>query len=154
MENLSETVASVFAEYFDAAAERIASLTEPLTEEQFWTKPFPYGNSVGHMILHLTGNLNHYIGALIAETGYLRDRDREFTETERPSKQEALKKFATAVSMVASTIRKQSSPDWSAPYRTERSKARNRLGILFDCATHLRLHEGHMQYLSKEWAKR
>ncbi len=153
MENLSGTVASVLAEYFDAAAERIASLTEPLTEEQFWTNPFPYGNSVGHLVLHLTGNLNHYIGALIAGTGYVRDRDREFAESERPSKQDLLKRFRETATMVVSTVRNQSPADWSAPFQAERSKRRNRLGILFDCATHLRLHEGHMQYLSKEWAK-
>ncbi len=153
MENLSGTVASVLAEYFDAAAERIASLSEPLTEEQFWTNPFPYGNSVGHLLLHLTGNLNHNIGALIAGTGYVRDRDREFAESERPSKQDLLKRFRETAAMVVSTIRNQSPADWSAPFQAERSKARTRLGILFACATHLRLHEGHMQYLSKEWAK-
>ncbi len=153
MENLSGTVASVFAEYFEGAAERIASLTEPLSEEQFRTNPFPYGNSVGHLILHLTGNLNHYIGALIAGTGYVRERDREFTESARPSKQDLLKRFREAAVMAVSTIRNQSSADWSAPFQAERSKARNRLGILLDCATHFRLHEGHMQYLSQEWAK-
>ena len=34
-----------------------------VAEEQLWTKPFPFGNSIGHLVLHLTGNLNHYIGA-------------------------------------------------------------------------------------------
>jgi hypothetical protein len=37
--------------------------------------------SAGHLPLHLTGNLNYYIGAQIAATGYVRDRDREFTES-------------------------------------------------------------------------
>ena len=34
-----------------------------LSEEQFWRNPFPYGNDIGHLVLHLTGNLNYYIGA-------------------------------------------------------------------------------------------
>ena len=40
-----------------------------VTAEQLWIKPFPFGNSIGHLVLHLTGNLNHYIGALVAGYG-------------------------------------------------------------------------------------
>jgi len=46
---------------------------DPLSNEQFWRKPYPYGNSVGHLVLHMTGNLNYYIGARVAGTGYLRE---------------------------------------------------------------------------------
>ena len=41
------------------------------------------GNSIGHLILHLTGNLNHYIGSLVAGTGYERRREQEFTDPAR-----------------------------------------------------------------------
>jgi hypothetical protein len=51
-------------------------------------------------VLHLTGNLNYYIGAQIANTGYVRDRPREFNEPAPPSKEEALKRFDEAVMMV------------------------------------------------------
>ena len=59
-----------------------ASSRPPLAipEDQLWTKPFPFGNSVGHLVLHLTGNLNHYVGAMVAGTGYVRDREHEFTD--------------------------------------------------------------------------
>ena len=56
-------------------------------------KPFPFGNSFGHLVLHLTGNLNYYIGTQIAGTGYVRDRDREFTETQHLPKEEVLQRF-------------------------------------------------------------
>ncbi len=75
-------------------------LAAPLSDEQFWAKPFPFGNSFGHLVLHLTGNLNYYIGAQIAATGYVRDRPREFSEAAPPSKDEALKKFDDAIEMV------------------------------------------------------
>ena len=60
---------------------------DPLSNEQFWRKPYPYGNSIGHLVLHMTGNLNYYIGARVAETGYVRDRDREFTDKQPPAKE-------------------------------------------------------------------
>ena len=75
-------------------------LAAPLENEKFWQKPYPYGNSFGHLVLHLTGNLNYYIGAQIAQTGYIRDRPREFNDPNPPSKDEALKRFDAAVAMV------------------------------------------------------
>ena len=63
-------------------------------------KPFPFGNSIGHLVLHLTGNLNHYIGAMIAGTGYVREREQEFTDPDHPPVGELLKAFHEAVAMV------------------------------------------------------
>jgi hypothetical protein len=62
MPGLDVTLRSVLAERFDAHARRIRELAVPLSEKQFWTKPFSFGNSFGHLVLHLTGNLNYYIG--------------------------------------------------------------------------------------------
>jgi hypothetical protein len=37
-------------------------------------------NSSGNLVLHLIGGLNHFIGATLAHTGYIRDRDQEFAK--------------------------------------------------------------------------
>ena len=44
---------------------KVHELVEPLSSEQIWQPPFPYGNSIGNLIPHLTGNLNYYIGARV-----------------------------------------------------------------------------------------
>src|SRR2546430_779840 len=75
----------------------VKELAAPLSEEQFWCKPLEPGNSVGHLILHLTGNLSHFVGAQLGGTGYQRDREREFTETKPPSKGETLSRLDDAV---------------------------------------------------------
>src|SRR4029077_12795143 len=111
-----ETLASVLADRYRANAARFHEVSAPLTVEKMWEKPFPFGNSFGHLVLHLTGNLNYYIGAQIAQTGYVRDRPREFNDPNPPSKEEALKRFDDAVAMVLKTIRAQSIGDWSAEY--------------------------------------
>src|SRR5262245_44079397 len=69
----------------------------PLSEEEFWRKPVEPGNSFGHLVLHLTGNLNHMVGACLGRTGYVRDREREFTEANVPPKAEALARLDEAV---------------------------------------------------------
>src|SRR5207247_10340092 len=111
MAELNETVASGLAAYYEYVDEHLHNWVDALSNEQFWRKPYPYGNSVGHLVLHLTGNLNYYIGARVAETGYMRDRDREFTEKQPPHKDEALRAFDRTIAMVVATIQKQRAED-------------------------------------------
>src|ERR1700726_5351098 len=116
MSELSTTVGSGFADYFETVGAKLHEWVDPLSEAQFWKNPFSYGNDIGHLVLHLTGNLNYYIGARIAASGYVRDRDREFAEAARPSKEQVLQNFDGAIDMVAETVRKQSAEDWNKEY--------------------------------------
>jgi uncharacterized damage-inducible protein DinB len=150
MSQLSETVNTSFANYYEKLRVDLHTWVASLTEEQFWKNPFPYGNSVGHLVLHLTGNLNYYIGAQIAATGYVRDRPREFAETKPPTKLEALAEFDTAIEMVKATIRKQSAEDWSAPYSGSGVTSENRFAITLDCAAHADHHIGQILNLARE----
>jgi len=151
MSRLDGTLAQVLADRYAANAARVRELAAPLTEKQFWQKPFPYGNSFGHLVLHLTGNLNYYIGTQIAKTGYVRDRPREFVEPNPPAKGEALKRFDDAVAMVQQTIRAQSPEDWSAEYSGAGTNAKIRLDMILQCASHMQRHIGQMIYLGYQW---
>lgn len=151
MADLHATLVSVLADRYAANALRVRELAVPLTEKQFWQKPFPYGNSFGHLVLHLTGNLNYYIGAQIAKTGYVRDRPREFNDPNPPSKEEALKRFDDAVAMVIKTVHAQSSTDWSAEYSGAGTNAKIRLDMVMQCAAHMQHHIGQMIYLGYQW---
>ena len=61
MANLEQTIASDLIARYKKLAGWLHEMAAPLSEEQFWVKPFPFGNSFGHLVLHLTGNLNYYI---------------------------------------------------------------------------------------------
>jgi hypothetical protein len=153
MTDLQQTLSAVLADRYYTNLARVRELATPLSETQFWTKPFPYGNSFGHLVLHLTGNLNYYIGAQIANTGYVRDRPREFTDPNPPSKEEALKLLDHAVVMVIQTIRTQSSADWSKPYSGVGTNCTNRLDMTVQCAAHMQHHIGQMIYLGNEFRR-
>jgi hypothetical protein len=60
-------------------AARIGRFVRLLPDDKLWAKPLPFENSVGHLVVHLTGSLNHFIGAKIAGSGYVRDRPGEFS---------------------------------------------------------------------------
>lgn len=151
MPELSSIVASNLASYYEEVRGKVHEWVAPLSSDQIWRKPYPYGNSVGHILLHLTGNLNYYIGARIASTGYVRDRDREFNDTVKRPKEAILADFDRAIDMVVSTIRQQSAEDWTRPYSAEREPhARDRFTAFFRCSAHAYHHVGQIIYLAKE----
>ena len=47
-------------------------------EETLWKVAEGISNSGGNLIMHLCGNLQHFIGAVLNESGYLRQRNFEF----------------------------------------------------------------------------
>jgi hypothetical protein len=154
MDNLHSALTSALADRYAANAARVRELAAPFSNTQFWQKPFAFGNSFGHLILHLTGNLNYYIGAQIAKTGYVRDRPREFNDPNPPPKDEALKRFGDAVEMVLKTIHAQTPEDWSGQYSGVGADAKNRLAMVLICAAHMQHHIGQMIYLTYEWERR
>jgi hypothetical protein len=143
---LGAVVADELCRYFSHLAARVERAVRSLPREKLWVKPYPYGNSVGHLVLHLTGNLNHYIGAKIADTGYVRDRPREFTETAPPAAEMVLANFHEAVAMVERTIRSLGDDGFMAPIADERP-VQTQFGLFLVCAAHLNNHIGQMSYL-------
>ncbi len=154
MPELAPVVAETLASYYEEVRDSIHELVAPLSTDHLWTRPYPYGNSIGHLLLHLTGNLNNYIGARIANTGYVRNRPLEFSDTLKRAKEQVLADFDAAISMVAATIRKQSSEDWVAPYSDPTEpRTTTRFGAFMRMAAHAYHHTGQIIYLSKELTK-
>jgi uncharacterized damage-inducible protein DinB len=120
-------------------------LAEPLSDAQFWTKPIEPGNSVGHLVLHLAGNLNHFVGAQLGGTGYVRDREREFTETQVPSKTEAMQKLNDAVAMFRRIVSGLSDEQLAAPHPEARFGPV--MHALAHLLAHFALHRGQMSYI-------
>ena len=151
MTDLAFNLGMNFSRYYQSVADKIRALVAPLSEEQIWSRPYPYGNSIGHLLLHITGNLNYYIGAQIAGSGYIRNRDLEFTDPTRKSKDDLLKAFDGVMVIVQDTIARQSPEDWSAPYTAKGLEdAQNRFTVFLRCAAHMDHHIGQMMYLRKE----
>jgi len=154
MADLAGIITADLAAYYEMVRERVHKWAGDLTNEQLWRKPFPYGNSVGHLILHLTGNLNYYIGARVAQTGYVRDREREFTEPKPIPREELFAAFDRTIAMVVETIRKQTPEDWLKEYSAQREpEAKERFNIFLRSAGHAYHHVGQIIYLVNELKK-
>jgi uncharacterized damage-inducible protein DinB len=123
----------------------IRELAGPLSEQQFWAKPLDPGNSVGHLVLHLTGNLNHFVGARLGGTGYVRDREREFTETQVPAKAEALARLDEAVATFRRVVGGLSAEQLAAPHPEARFGTV--INALVHLVAHFALHRGQISYI-------
>jgi hypothetical protein len=56
-------------------------------EKSLWVEKPGLPNTGGNLALHLAGNLQHFFGTVLGQTGYTRDRDSEFSRREVPRAQ-------------------------------------------------------------------
>src|SRR5260370_38039589 len=59
---------------------RLIKCLNLLSEKDIWWRPNPASNSVGNLVLHLSGNVRQWIISGLGEEQDKRDRDREFAE--------------------------------------------------------------------------
>jgi uncharacterized damage-inducible protein DinB len=123
----------------------IHDLAQPLDEAALWSKPVHPGNSIGHLILHLTGNLNYFVGAQLGHTAYVRDREREFTETQPPSKTATLAGLDQAVATFRRVISGLTAEQLAQPH-PEPGRGLV-LTFLVHLVAHFALHRGQMSYI-------
>jgi hypothetical protein len=145
--DLAAVMKSALAGELEVLLDGIKTLAAPLEELQFWRKPVEPGNSFGHLVLHLTGNLNHFAGARLGGTGYVRDREREFTETNLPPKAEALARLEEAVALFRRVVEGLPEGRFAEPHPDERMGTV--AAALVRLVSHFALHRGQMSYIAR-----
>lgn len=131
-------------------ARDLAKLVEEIehypTNESLWVVTDGISNSSGNLVLHLCGNLNHFIGAQLGETGYVRQRDREFSDTGL-SKEDLIGKVKFTANMVAESLDKLDEKDLAKTYPIEVMGKEWPTGFfLSHLVTHLSYHLGQINY--------
>jgi hypothetical protein len=130
-------------------ANQLIELIEPLSEDQLWSKGCGIPNSIGTLARHLTGNLNHYFGAGILKNGYVRERDKEFTETGL-SKAQVLSDLRNAVNVAKAAVEVIDVAQIDKPYRSPCGEEYESLAYhAIRLATHLALHVGQADYATR-----
>lgn len=84
-------------------------------EENLWKTDKNISNSAGNLCLHLVGNLNHFIGAQLGNTGYIRDRELEFS-LKNVSRTELITKVEATAAMIDSVLSQLSEQDLKNEY--------------------------------------
>src|SRR6185295_3618266 len=74
------------ADQFEAALQQLKNEINSYThKEHVWHVKGQIANSGGTLAWHLIGNLNHFIGAGLGNSGYVRQRDKEFSDRDIPT---------------------------------------------------------------------
>jgi uncharacterized damage-inducible protein DinB len=116
------------------------------SDEQLWAVPAGITNSGGNLALHLVGNLNHFIGAVLGKTGYVRDRDAEFA-SKSISKDDLLSSIDETSEAVTTTLAKVTADDLAAVYPIEVfGHPMTTEAFLIHLSTHLNYHLGQINY--------
>jgi len=128
--------------------EQIRVCIEELSDEQLWWRPNESANSVGNLVLHLSGSIRHYLSRGVGGIEYERDRAAEFSERGPVSKEQLLKTFDETISQATQVL------DRFNPARfTEASDEQNYVPTLFDSifniSIHLATHAGQIVYITK-----
>ncbi|AWG26357.1 DUF1572 family protein [Flavobacterium kingsejongi] len=71
------------------------------SEESLWAIEKGISNAAGNLCLHIVGNLNTYIGAQLGNSGYIRNRELEFSAKDIPKADLILKVEATIAVVIA-----------------------------------------------------
>ncbi len=149
-EELSSIIKQGILHYLEDFQKRINGLAVSIPETTFWIRPHEYGNSMGNLIAHLTGNIRFYIGAQLARTDYVRDREHEFSRSRDECRDSVMLDFNDAIDLFKNVLEQQSRDDWGRPYSaTGVDDVHDHFGIILRCTMHLHHHIGQMIYIRK-----
>ena len=122
-------------------------------EENLWRTQGSITNSAGNLVLHLIGGLNHYFGAILAKTGYVRNRENEFAE-KFVSRSILRSQVELLIPLITETVNTLSPAALEADFPIPFDNAKNSTAyVIVMLALHLNYHLGQINYLRRalEW---
>ncbi len=115
-------------------------------EGKIWITEKDIPNSAGNLCLHLIGNLNAFIGAEIGKTGYIRQRELEFSQKYIP-RGELLKKIDETIIVVDAALETLTDAQFNEEYPLLVFAEKTSTGyFLVHLTTHLAYHLGQINY--------
>ena len=115
-------------------------------EADLWIKTGEIPNSAGNLCLHLCGNLQHFVGAILGNTGYIRKRDEEFSRQNVPA-DELLAEIDQTIAVVTETLNNLSEEAVKENYPAEIfGKPMTTEYFLIHLTSHLGYHLGQLNY--------
>jgi uncharacterized damage-inducible protein DinB len=128
--------------------EQVRRSVAALTDEQLWWRPNESSNSVGNLVLHLAGSLNHYLNRNVGGIPYDRNRELEFAERRQIPRDELLAVFDGMVAGAGQTFDALTPASLSEP-SAEPDRYASRAEDLLSIVTHFSTHAGQILWIAK-----
>lgn len=144
---MNETLASLsrlFERDLSKLKEELMAYEE---ESRLWEVKGDIINSGGTLCLHLCGNLKHFIGAVLGNSGYVRERDREFNDRNVP-RADMAKNIDETLAVVTQTLESFDPEKLNDefPLRVFQGKPMSNQFFLMHLSSHLTYHLGQVNY--------
>ncbi|HKP84552.1 MAG TPA: DUF1572 family protein [Blastocatellia bacterium] len=127
---------------------QVKECVEQLTEDQLWWRPNEQANSVGNLVLHLSGSMRHYLSRSIGGIEYDRDRPAEFAERGPVPKDQLISVFDETIAQATKVL-----DDFDTSRFLNPTEEPGYYFTLFEqllgIAIHLATHAGQIVYVTK-----
>ena len=118
-------------------------------EENLWRTHGSVKNTSGNLVLHIIGGLSHLIGATLAQTGYVRNRNQEFTD-KGVERKYLVARLEELLPMINSTIKALTPESMEAEYPLIFDDMKVPVSyVLLQLLLHLNYHLGQVNYLRR-----
>jgi len=127
---------------------QIRACVEELSEEQLWWRPNEQANSVGNLVLHVSGSMRHYLSNRVGGIEYERNRPAEFAERGPVSKQQLLATFDETIRQAGQVLDGFDTSRF-LDATDEPNYVPTIFDLIFNIAIHLATHTGQIVYVTK-----
>lgn len=137
------TVRSILTRELRALQREVEAYPDDMS---LWTIVPGISNSGGTLVLHLTSNLRYFIGAILGDTGFVRDREAEFSSREL-TRAQLFTEIEDTVRAVDATLARitldQLGTDYPIPVAARTFRTQD---FLLHLVSHLSYHLGQVDY--------
>jgi uncharacterized damage-inducible protein DinB len=146
-------IASSRAYFAEDYLPKIERCLELLTDEQIWWRANPQSNSIGNLLLHLSGNVRQWIVCSLGGARDERDRDSEFAQRRIIPRDELLTRLKQTLREADATLAKFD-PDKLLERRVIQGLDVSALEAIFHVVEHFSMHAGQIVLLTKQLTAR
>lgn len=149
----ASTTTALFLEFsrsklMDQYWPRLRTCVESLTDEQIWWRPNPSSNSIGNLLLHLSGNVRQWLVASFNGQEDLRDRPTEFAAAGQLSGSVLLEKLGATLQEAAAVLARLTETDLLSPYEIQGYHVTG-LAAVYQVVEHFGLYYGQIAYITR-----
>jgi hypothetical protein len=127
---------------------RVQQCVAELTNEEVWWREHETNNSIGNLLIHLSGNLQQFVLAGIGGAPDTRNREYEFGARSTESKEPLIRRMETLL-LETDRVLAQFDPARLLDPTTVLNRERPFLEVLAIVVEHFALHVGQIMYITK-----
>lgn len=138
--------AFILEKYVHALEQLKNELSLYSNEGDIWIIKGEVKNSAGNLALHIIGNIKHFFGATLGNTGYVRQRDKEFAD-KNISREKLLAEIDETIAVLTKVLPAVKDEEMAKDFPIEfKGKIRPNLEMFLHLYGHLNYHLGQINY--------